>query len=124
MSKVKLTFIWRLAIPAAMAVAIASLLLGLTSCSIGSSFASVSAQDLPPAPPPPALGAPTGLTAVPGVNAGDVLLNWIPAAHATYHLVYLAKPMAPTGSSGRLRQAMPHRKLSPGWKLVKITGLP
>ena len=37
------------------------------------------------------LGNPTGLTASPGAQSGEVVLRWTPAANATVHWVYLMK---------------------------------
>ncbi len=41
-----------------------------------------------PTPTPPPLGNPTGLTAKPGPDIGQVSLNWTPAANATVHWVW------------------------------------
>ena len=44
------------------------------------------------------LGTPTGLSAAPGSEAGEVVLRWTPAANATVHWVYLQKA---DGTDGR-----------------------
>ena len=44
------------------------------------------------------LGTPTGLSAAPGSEAGEVVLCWTPAANATVHWVYLQKA---DGTDGR-----------------------
>ena len=44
------------------------------------------------------LGTPTGLSAAPGSQSGEVVLRWTPAANATVHWVYLQKA---DGTDGR-----------------------
>ena len=91
--------IWKwaiLSIVAVPAIVIALAFLGLSSGSGGTSFAAGLQQTTPPTPPTP-LGNPTGLTASPGANTGEVLLSWAPAANATIHLVYLMKTGSDAG---------------------------
>ena len=68
------------------------------------------------ASPSGTLGHPTGLTAAPGSQAGEVALSWSPAANATIQWVYLVKP---DGTDGRY---WPHAQAGDAARLT-VTGL-
>ena len=63
----------------------------------------VYAYHMPPLAAALPLGNPTGLTAAPGSQSGEVALSWSPAANATVHWVYLVKL---DGTDGRYWHAL------------------
>ena len=63
----------------------------------------VYAYHMPPLAAALPLGNPTGLTATPTSQSGEVALSWSPAANATVHWVYLVKP---DGTDGRYWHAL------------------
>ena len=63
----------------------------------------VYAYHMPPLAAALPLGNPTGLTAAPGSQSGEVALSWSPADNATVHWVYLVKP---DGTDGRYWHAL------------------
>ena len=63
----------------------------------------VYAYHMPPLAVVLPLGNPTGLTATPTSQSGEVALSWSPAANATVHWVYLVKP---DGTDGRYWHAL------------------
>ena len=74
------------------------------------------AYHMPPLAAALPLGNPTGLTATPTSQSGEVALDWSPADNATVHWVYLVKP---DGTDGRY---WPHA-LAGDADGVTITGL-
>ena len=74
------------------------------------------AYHMPPLAAIAPLGAPSGLTATPGSQSGEVLLSWSPAPNATVHWVYLVKP---DGTDGRY---WPHA-LAGDAATLTVTGL-
>lgn len=72
-------------------VSVALIVLAMLASAVFAGLSYAARPTQVPPPPPLPLGNPTGLTAVPGSNSGDVLLNWKPAIGATLHVVYLIK---------------------------------
>ena len=76
---------------------------GTTMWVVDQDLAWVYAYHMPPLAAALPLGNPTGLTAAPGSQSGEVALSWSPADNATVHWVYLVKP---DGTDGRYWHAL------------------